>query len=179
MNKNLLRLADFIDQSNNRIGKALGWVVLILIIVQISLIFMSGVFHLGSIKLQESLLYFNSLMFLAGGGYALLHDDHVRVDIFYREMPKLKQALVNLGGCLFLLFPFLIMLGIYAFDYASRSWGLLEESLEISGLPLVYILKSFILLFVITVGLQGVSLCIRSLNILKRKNDGPNEGNDE
>lgn len=176
MNDIFLKIADLIDKENNKVGKALGWVVLLLILTQITLILMTGVFHVGSIKLQESLVYFNSLMYLAGAGYGLLHDEHVRVDIFYREMPAYKKAWVNLLGCLCLMFPFLIMLGFYAFQYAERSWSLLEGSLEISGLPLVYILKSFILLFVITVSLQGISLIIRSINDIK--NPSQNGGND-
>ena len=63
---------------------------------------------------------------------------------------------------LFLLFPFLVFVWVIAIPYVFTSWRNLEASFETSGLPIVYILKSFILLFAFSLSIQGVSLAVRS-----------------
>lgn len=164
-----LKIADRLDALNEALGKALGPLVIILILVQFALVIMSGVFHIGSIKLQESLLYINACMFLGAAGYTLLHDRHVRVDIFYRDAPERKKAKINFVGTVFLLFPFLVFVWIIAIPYAFSSWGNLEASFETSGLQIVFILKSFILLFAFSLSIQGISLAVRSWAAWKEK----------
>ncbi len=54
-------------------------------------------------------------------------DGHVRVDIFYAEMPEKKRALVDLLGSLVFLIPFCIFILVIAWPYVANSWKLLEE----------------------------------------------------
>ncbi len=164
-----LKIADQLDALNEALGKALGPLVILLVLVQFALVIMSGVFHIGSIKLQESLLYINSLMFLGAAGYTLLKDSHVRVDIFYHDAPAQKKAKINFFGTVFLLFPFLVFVWAIAIPYVFSSWGNLEASFETSGLQIVYILKSFILLFAFSLSIQGISLVVRSWAAWKEK----------
>ena len=167
--KTLLNIADKIDGFNLRLGKALSVLVIVLILVQFALIVMSANFRVGSIMMQESLLYINSLMFLGAAGFTLLRDRHVRVDIYYRDAPDHKKARTNFYGTLLLLAPFLIFLWVIALPYVISSWANLEASFETSGLPIVYIFKSFILLFTFSLSIQGISLAIRSFFAMKDK----------
>jgi len=167
--KTLLNIADKIDGFNLRLGKALSVLVIVLILVQFALVVMSANFRVGSIMMQESLLYINSLMFLGAAGFTLLQDRHVRVDIYYHEAPDHKKARVNFFGTLLLLAPFLSFLWVIALPYVMSSWTTLESSFETSGLPIVYIFKSFILLFTFSLSLQGISLAIRSFFAMKEK----------
>ena len=165
----LLKLADLIDALNKRLGKLLGFLVLALIILQFALVIMSSNFQVGSIKLQESLLYINAALFLGAAGYGLLKDSHVRVDIFYRGKGARKKTLIDLFGHLFLLAPFMVFVWVIGIPYVSASWANLEGSFETSGLQIVFILKSFFLLFALTLSLQGISGIIRCLDKLKGK----------
>jgi len=164
----LRKIADACDAFNEKAGRFLSILVLVLILVQFAIVVMSAVFHMGSIKLQESLMYINACMFLGGAGYTFLKDGHVRVDIFYREMPETKKARVNLVGTLALLFPYLAFIWVIGVPYVWASWSHLEGSFETSGLQIVYILKSFILLFAFVLTLQGFSVLIRSLDEIKK-----------
>ena len=119
----LLKLADFLDAFNERLGKLLGGLVIALIIVQFTIVIMSANFKAGSIWLQESLLYMNSLLFLGAAGFVLLKDDHVRVDIFYRDKSERIKNLVNLVGHLLLLVPFLVFVWIIGTPYVATSWA--------------------------------------------------------
>jgi TRAP-type mannitol/chloroaromatic compound transport system permease small subunit len=160
----LLKLADFLDAFNERLGKALGVLVIALVIVQFAIVIMSANFKAGSIWLQESLLYMNSLMFLGAAGFVLLKDEHVRVDIFYRDKSERTKSIVDLLGHLLLLLPFMVFIWIIGSPYVATSWANLEGSFETSGLQIVFILKSFFLLFALTLSFQGLSGIIRALN---------------
>lgn len=162
----LLKLADFLDAFNERLGKILGVLVIALIIVQFTIVIMSANFKVGSIWLQESLLYMNSLLFLGAAGFVLLKDEHVRVDIFYRDKSERAKNLINLVGHLALLAPFMIFVWIIGTPYVASSWANLEGSFETSGLQIVFILKSFFLVFALTLSFQGISGIIRAIHKL-------------
>ncbi len=162
----LERFADAIDSLNAGLGRLLGWAALLLILVQFSIVVLTNVFRIGSIQLQESLLYINSLIFLGAAGYTLLRDEQVRVDIFYRDASARFKAWVNLMGTLFLLFPVMGLLWVSAWPYVAASWAVLEGSTETTGLQAVFILKSFLLLFTASLTLQGAALAIRSWMVL-------------
>ena len=176
MRARLKAAAAFIDRANRTLGSLLGWTVILLVLVQFLLVLASSVFHLGSIKFQESLLYLNSLMFLGAAGYVLLENGHVRVDLNYRDAPKAFKARVDLWGTLFFLWPVCGLILWFGLPLAINSWAGLEASQETSGLPLVFLLKSFIPLFALTLAAQGLSLISRSLDVLRPERDAEREG---
>ena len=64
------------------------------------------------------------------------------------------------------LFPAALVLLWLSIPYAANSWAILERSQESSGLPLVFVLKSFIPLFALLMALQGVSQAIKAWGAL-------------
>ena len=160
--------ANLIDRINDAVGRTAAWLALGMVLVQFSLVIMRYVFGLSSIQLQESLLYMHGALFMLAAGYALLQNDHVRVDIFYRSASPRRRAWIDLLGVLFLLVPFCILLGVTAWPYVADSWAVREGSRETSGIPGIYILKTTILVFVVLLLLQGIALAIRSLLVLSQ-----------
>jgi TRAP-type mannitol/chloroaromatic compound transport system permease small subunit len=114
-------------------------------------------FGTGWIAMQESVLYLHAAVFLLGAAHTLKADEHVRVDIYYRKMRAKRKALVNLGGTLLLALPVNIFIFMMSWDYVVDSWQLLESSQQSGGLPAVFILKSFILVFAATMTLQNIA----------------------
>lgn len=102
-------------------------------------------FNLGWIWLQESLTYLHVVVFSIAAAWTLQQDGHVRVDIFYAGMTDRNRARVDLLGSLVFLVPFCIFVLIIAWPYVSNSWKLLESSREAGGLPMVFLLKSLII----------------------------------
>ena len=120
--------------------------VVLMIIVIISRYF----FGVGRTDLQELVMYFHALVFLGCAGYVFNEDEHVRVDIFYRESsPRYKNAINIIFGLIFLL-PVTIVIFIYSIEVIDASWGMQEISTEAGGLNYVYVQKTFLLLFPIT-----------------------------
>lgn len=157
----MLELANFFDKLNERFGRLLALTPLALMLVQFSIVLLVYVFGLGSIMMQESLQYINALMFLGGAGYTALYDDHVRVDIFYSKITPKNRDRVDLFGTIFFLWPVLILLWILTIPYVAESWRISEGSVETSGLPFVYLLKSTIILFCLSLSLFAASQSIR------------------
>lgn len=163
----LYRLALFIDALNEKIGRAVSWLAVAMLLVQFAIVLMRYVFGVNFIWFQESILYMHGFLFMLAAGYALLHDEHVRVDIFYREAPQRAKAMINLLGSCALLLPFMVLVFYTSFGFVMNSWVDMEGSTETSGIQGVYLLKSAILLFAILVGLQGISLAIHSVRVLR------------
>lgn len=157
-----------LDRFSSLIGKASAWLTLIMVLVTFIVVVLRYVFDAGLIWLQESVVWMHGFVFMVGAAYTLQQEEHVRVDIFYREMSPRRRAWVDLIGVTVFLLPLCALLGWKAFDYVAVSWQLQEASRESGGLPypLIPLLKSILVVMPITVGLQGIALlsrCVRTL----------------
>ncbi len=155
-----------LDQLAERTGQCLSWLNLLLVTAVFLVVLFRYCFNVGSIALQESAIYLHALIFLGASAYTFKHNGHVRVDVFYRHMTKRQQALVNGIGTLILFIPTCLFIGYVSWDYVAQSWAIKETSSDPGGLPLVFILKSLILLLVITMLLQGLAELLRALVVL-------------
>jgi len=127
-------------------GKSVAWLILLMVLLTFTIVVLRYGFNLGWIWLQESLTYLHVAVFTIAAAWTLQLDGHVRVDIFYAEMPEKRRALVDFLGTLVFLVPFCIFLLVIAWPYVASSWKLLESSREAGGLPLVFLLKSLIMI---------------------------------
>jgi TRAP-type mannitol/chloroaromatic compound transport system permease small subunit len=126
-------------------GKSIAWLTVVMVLLTFTIVVLRYGFNLGWIWLQESVRYLHVAVFTVVAAWTLQQDGHVRVDIFYADMPPKKRALVDLGGTLLFLVPFCIFILVISWPYVSNSWKLLESSREAGGLPLVFLLKTLIL----------------------------------
>ncbi len=127
-------------------GKAVAWLTVVMVLLTFAIVILRYGFNLGWIWLQEIVTYLHVMVFTIVAAWTLQQDGHVRVDIFYAEMPAKKRALVDLLGTLIFLVPFCIFVLVIAWPYVASSWKLMEASREAGGLPLVFLLKSLILI---------------------------------
>ena len=80
------------------IGKFAAWFVVAMIFLTGIVVFCRYVLNIGIISLQEMTIYLHGSLFLLCAAYALGEDEHVRVDIFYRNWSKRRKAFVNFLG---------------------------------------------------------------------------------
>ncbi len=161
------RVCDAIDLLNERLGRAVAWLALIMVLVQFTIVVLRYMFGFGSIMMQESVIYLHAVLFLAGSGYTLLHDGHVRVDIFYRDAAPRTRAFVDLIGVLIFLLPVCTLIWWGSWPYVQTSWQVLEGSRETSGIHAVYLLKTIILVFAVLMALQGIAMGLRALMVIR------------
>jgi len=163
------------------LGRTVAWLTLVMTLLTFAVVILRYGFNLGWIWLQESVTYLHALIFMVAAAWAFQTDDHVRVDIFYRDRSDRYRAAVNLAGTLLLLVPFSIFLLLIGWDYVAAAWATGEGSREAGGLPLVWLLKSLILILPALLLLQSWSTiwsCMSELRGTRRPaaDTGPGQG---
>ena len=159
----LAQLSKFIDRFNTIIGYLCAFFVFSMVIVVFTVVVLRYGFNIGFIWMQEVYVWLHSFVFMLGAGFTYLANEHVRIDVFYREASKKYKAIVDLLGNIFLLLPFLYIIWKYSYPFVYRSFLMNEVSREAGGMPALYILKSAILWFCIVLFLQLISNVIKSI----------------
>ncbi|MDE0725076.1 MAG: TRAP transporter small permease subunit [Alphaproteobacteria bacterium] len=154
-----------IDIFNERLGRIVAWFALALVLTQFTVVLLRYVFGLGFIPMQESIIFMHSMLFLVAAGYTLLHDGHVRVDIFYGGATEINKARVNFFGVLVFLWPICAMLTWKALIFVGASVRVWEGSPEGTFMPF-WLLKCMLLVFPFVLTLQGFSVLIKSWLIM-------------
>src|SRR6267154_940017 len=162
----IIRLAALVDRLNAGVGRAASWCALAIVLLGFVVVLLRYVLGLGSIWLQESIIYAHAALFLLAAAWTLKEGGHVRVDVFYASASPRVKAWVDLIGALLLLLPFCIAVIWFSLPYVARSWAILERSRESSGLPLVFLLKTLIPVFAVLLGLQGIAQAARASLVL-------------
>ena len=96
-------------------------------------------------------MYCHATALMCGMVYAWHHDRHVRVDVLYQHYSANKKQRVNFLGTVLLAVPMLVFMVIACWQYVMDSWLRLEGSGETGGLPLLFVLKSLLLLMPLSI----------------------------
>ena len=160
-----------INSLNRLVGSVFSWVALAIVIVCFWVVVERYLFQNTRLWMQDLYPWLNGVMFMAVAGFALYRNDHVRVDIYFRTASIRRKALLDLIGVAIFLMPFAWVVWTYSFTFVERSWGLREGSANPGGMPGLFVVKSFILVFAALIALQGVAMAIRSVLILARRED--------
>jgi len=178
----LLRLSAAIDRLNDRVGSAIQWLALVMVVVGAfnALARYAGRFtsvSLSSNAYIELQWYLFSLIFLMGAAYGLNHDYHVRVDVLYERWGRRARAWVDLIGSVLFLVPFAALMLWVSWGPVARSWGILETSPDPGGLPR-YPIKTVILVSFFLLLLQGISQIVKNAATLAEPRGGPSEADE-
>jgi TRAP-type mannitol/chloroaromatic compound transport system permease small subunit len=165
------RLKRFSDIS----GNVISWLTLPMVIGTFVVVVLRYAFDIGWIWMQESVTWMHAAAFMLAAAYTLNCDEHVRVDIFYREMSAGRRAWVDLLGTLLFLLPMSAFLIATSWDYVSVSWQIREGSREAGGLPypMVPLLKTVIPITAALLVLQGVANAIDACLVLCGRRPSP------
>jgi len=114
---------------------------------------------------QASYLLFG-MQYLLAGGFALLHGDHVRVDVIYIKLPKRAQAGMDIFTSLFF-FIFALALFGTSWRFFSDSISMLEVTDETWRIQF-YPVKAMMVLGSVILALAGVSKLIKDIRLYQR-----------
>jgi TRAP-type mannitol/chloroaromatic compound transport system permease small subunit len=159
----LERFAGAVDELNARIGRAVAWLTLAMVVLYFSVAVLRYFFHLGWIWMQEGVIYMHAVVFLLAAALALQQNQHVRVDILHARLSDRGKHWVELLGSLLFLLPLALFVFWAGWDYVGSSWALRERSPEPGGLPWVYLLKSAILVMALQLALQALAQAARAV----------------
>lgn len=150
----------FIESLSEYTGNLIRWLTLLMVIVMTLVVVLRYGFNLGWIALQESTIYLHAFSLMLGMAFVLKNDGHVRVDIFYRSFSAQRKRWVNVTGHLIFLIPTCVFLIYISWNYVAQSWRILEASQESGGIPLVFAIKSLIIVMPLLLILQALSECL-------------------
>ena len=160
----------FCDKINEWIGSVIVTsAVFIFILVIFSNVILRYVFNTSFVFMAELEWHVFAFIFLMGAGYTLLHEGHVRVDIFYSIMDRKKQALINLFGVLFLLIPSCYVVLTTTIPWVIVAYQIGEVSINPGGIPARFLLKATLPLCYFLMLIQGLLLGARSFFIILGK----------
>lgn len=160
------RLAATLEVPTRAVGNVVSWCAVAMVVVEFAVVLLRYVFGLGSIALQESVIYLHAATFMLACAAVLAKDGHVRVDVLYSRFGTRARALVDLFGALLFVLPLALVTLDVSWPYVARSWAILEGSRDTSGLPFVYILKSLIPAFAVLVAVQALAMALKALAAL-------------
>ena len=137
----------YLKKTINSLGRFISLMIPVMVILMIVIIVARYFLGIGLTGIQELIMYIHALIFLGCAGYVQYKDEHVRVDIFYRDASNKYKNKVNLILGILFLMPMVFVIGYFSIDLVEMSWKIKEISTEAGGLNYVYIQKTLILLF--------------------------------
>lgn len=159
-------LVKTIDGLNTWVGRIVGWVMIFIMLVTVYDVVARRLFNAPVVWAFDISVQLFALHFMITAAYALLHSQHVSIDIFKTRLPVRQQAVLDILSYLVFFFPFMIMLLIYGWDFAARSWATRETSWGIVALP-VYYVKTVIPATAVLLMLQGLANVVRLVEIVR------------
>ena len=164
-----MQLSYYLD----RISKYAGFIASALVFVLALLVAydagMRYLFSSGSIALQEVEWHLFDIVFLLGLSYALKHDKHVRVDIFFERYSHDGKAIVQILSMLLLVIPFSLLFVSDTFDMAYQSFLQHEVSPDPGGLGSRWMIKAVLVLAFVLLILQALSEILKAYLQLENK----------
>ena len=120
------------------------------------------IFNVGSIGMQELVMYLHGCVFMIGIAFTLKEEGHVRVDVLHEKLSEKNKAIIDIIGTLFFLMPFCFFIFFISLEYVRFAWTVQESSPDPGGLPGVFLLKTLIPIMAILVGFQGISETLKN-----------------
>ncbi len=159
----------YLDSISKYAGIIAAFLVMLLSVLVAYDAVMRYLFSAGSIALQEVEWHLFDIIFLLGLSYALKHDKHVRVDIFFERYSKEKKALVQIFSMLLLVIPFSLLFLSDSIDMFVQSYVQNEISSDPGGLTHRYLIKGVLVFSFILLIIQALSEIIKAFQRLENK----------
>ncbi|MFL6711960.1 MAG: TRAP transporter small permease subunit [Sulfurifustis sp.] len=170
----LLRVSRGIDAVNERVGRVLMWLILIVVLVSSGNAMSRYLFNLSSNAWLELQWYLFAAVFLLCAGYTLLHNDHIRIDVVNGRFSRRTQTWIDVFGTLFFLLPMSTYIMWLSWPAFANAWTSNEISSNAGGL-LRWPVRALVPLGFFLLSLQGVSELIKRIAFLRGLIPDPGE----
>lgn len=158
----LISLADAIDRFIDRVGRVTAWSSFALVCVMAFNVLLRYLFRTGSVAMQELEWHLMAPICLLGLSYAIRHDGHVQVDIFYGRFPERMQRIVDVVSMLAVVLVVAILLKL-SIPYVLQSYRIGETSPDPGGLSHRWILKAMLPAGFALLLVQSLAALLRAL----------------
>ena len=164
--KLLLRLSGLNDALSDRVGRLSYWLILVAVLVRAGNATMRYAFNMSSNAWLEIQWYLFSAVFLFCAGYALLHNQHVRIDVLTSHLSKRARAWIDLLGTLLFLLPMAIAIMWMSWPVFVQAFEMHEVSTNAGGL-IIWPARLMVPVGFFLLSLQGISELIKRVAFLR------------
>lgn len=164
--KGLLSLSSAIDTLNYWIGRAVMWLVLLMVLISAGNAIIRKLFNTSSNAYLEAQWYLFAAVFLLGASYTMLQQGHVKIDVIISRFARPTQVKIEIFGIVFFLFPLVYFVITEIFPILVQAYKTGEMSENAGGLirwPVYALVPTGFFLL----GLQGISELIKRIGFLK------------
>ena len=165
MRKAMATYVRWVDAVNRRIGRAVMYLIFVMIGVLIWSSISRSVFNMPLSWVVEISQFMLAAYYLLGGGYSMQMGDHVRMDLFYSSWSERKRAWVDAITVLCLIFYLVVLLqgGISSTQYAIQ-YGQKNYTAWAPPLAPIKIIMTFGILMML---LQAVAMLFRDIATIR------------
>ena len=162
----LERFVFFVDGLSDKIGRFVGWLTTLMVLVVFYDTVMRYAFNKGNVAPQELEWHLFAIVFLIGAAYTLKEGGHVRVDIIFVNLSEKAKAWIDFLGVFIFLIPFCVAVIVSTQGFILNSWAVKEISPDPGGLPARYLLKAMIPLGFFLLIVQGFSEAAKKIMVI-------------
>lgn len=173
-NEKIPNICKVLDSITYKVGAAVSWLSLVLIIVIVIQVLLRYLFSLNFVELEELQWHLYAIVVMFGLSFTMVNHSHVRVDILRVHFSARLQRIIEIFGIIFLMVPFIFIVIDYGYDLAYEAFRVNESSNSPEGLPYRWIIKSVIPVSFIFLLIASISRILRHVSFLLK---GTNNGN--
>ena len=163
---NLLTLSRSIDTLTEHIGKTSRWLVLLVVLISAANAVMRYGANYSSNAFLEIQWYLFGLIFLSCGGYTLMRNEHVRIDLLSSKLSRRGQVWIDIFGIVFFLMPMAIAIMVLSWPVFIHAFETGEMSNSAGGL-IVWPARLMIPVGFLLLILQAISELIKRVGFLQ------------
>ena len=160
------RISRPLDRLLVAIGEASAWLWLAVLLVVLANVFNRFALSRGSIALEEMSWHLFGAALMLALAYAVVRDDHVRVDVLSERFSLHGRAWIELVAIVLLALPVIALMIDALIPYAYKAYLYNERSQAPSGLPHRFIFKSVLPIGLVLVALALLSRALRCSTLL-------------
>ena len=151
----------FIDYISLKTGRATMYLVFVMMFILILSFVTRNIINIPLIWIIEMAQFVMTGYYLLGGGYSMLADDHVRMDLIYSKLKDKTKALLDSLTSVFLIFYLVVLFygSISSLTYTIET----NQRLFTAWAPYVWPIKSIMTFGILLMLLQSIAIFFKDL----------------
>ena len=157
-----------IDYISEKTGRATMYLVFVMMFILILSFVTRNIINIPLIWIIEMAQFVMTGYYLLGGGYSMLTDDHVRMDLIYSKLKDRTKAILDSITSVFLITYIIILLigSISSLTYTIET----NQRLFTAWAPYVWPIKSIMTFGILLMLLQSIAIFFKDLSkVLNRE----------
>ena len=152
---------NFIDYVSLKTGRATMYLVFIMMFILILSFVTRNIINIPLIWIIEMAQFVMTGYYLLGGGYSMLTDDHVRMDLIYSKLKDKTKALLDSLTSVFLIFYLVVLFygSISSLTYTIET----NQRLFTAWAPYVWPIKSIMTFGIGLMLLQSIAIFFKDI----------------